>query len=71
MYGNYGIQSCQKVYVYKYVDQKRTAAVLAVKKSAGVTPEVKLGNILQAGDEAPKGCVPTLKPRADVIRIPK
>ena len=44
----------QYLYVDKYVDQKGSAAMPAVKKSAGVAPEVNLRNPLHAGDEACK-----------------
>ena len=33
---------CKNVYVYKYVDQTGLDAMLAVKRSAGVTPQVNL-----------------------------
>ena len=40
-------ESHQCFYVYKYVDQKRgLAPMLAIKKSAGVTPVVNLRNTL-------------------------
>ena len=42
----------QYLYVHKYVDQKGSAAMPAVKGSAGVAPEVNLRNPLHAGDEA-------------------
>ena len=42
------------LYVYKYVLQNDSTAMLAVKMSAGVTPEVDLRNPLQAGDKACK-----------------
>ena len=41
-------------YVCEYIDQKGSAAMLAVKRSAGVAPEVGLGNPLSASDEAYK-----------------
>ena len=44
----------QYLYVHKYVDQKDSAAMPAVKRSAGVAPEVNLRNPLHAGDEACK-----------------
>ena len=40
------------VYVYKYVERKSSFAMLAVKRSAGVAPEVNLRNPLSACDEA-------------------
>ena len=39
--------------VFKYEDQKDSAAMLAVKSSAGVAPEVNLRNSLHAGKEVP------------------
>ena len=38
--------------VSKYVDQKGLAAILGVKRLAGIAPEVKLKIPLCAGDEA-------------------
>ena len=40
--------------VCKYVDCNGLAAMLATKRSVGVTPEVNLRNPLHAGDEAHK-----------------
>ena len=36
----------QCLYMCKYVDQKGLVAILAVKKSVGVAPEVNLRNLL-------------------------
>ena len=47
-----------------------SAAMLATKRSAGVTPQVNLRNLLHVGDEACKHALP-LKPRADVTKSPK
>ena len=44
----------QFLYVQKYVDQKGSAVMSTIKKSAGVDPEVNLRNPLHAGDEACK-----------------
>ena len=38
--------------VYKYVDEKGSAAMLAIKRSVGVVPEVNLRNQLHAGHKA-------------------
>ena len=38
--------------VYKYVDQKGLAAMLPVKRSVGVDPEVNLTNSLHTGENA-------------------
>ena len=38
--------------MYKYVDQKSSAAILAIKRSAGVTPEVNLRNPLHTNEKA-------------------
>ena len=38
--------------VCKYIDWNDLAATLAVKRSAGVAPEVNLRILLHAGDEA-------------------
>ena len=38
----------------KYVGQNGSAAMLATKKSAGVSPKMNLRNPLQAGNEACK-----------------
>ena len=42
------------VYMYKYVDQKGSAAMLAIKKSACATPEMNLRNPLHAYNKAYK-----------------
>ena len=54
----------------KYVGQSGSAAMLAVKRSAGVTPEVNLRNSMQARKHASESTL-ALKPRADVTRSPK
>ena len=60
------------IYVYKYMDPKGLAAMLAVKRSADVTPEVNLRNPLHASDEVHKwGATMALKPKADITRSPK
>ena len=41
--------------MYKYVYQKGWTAMLAVKKSAGIAPELNLRNPLHAGEGACKG----------------
>ena len=38
------------VSMYKYVDQRDLGAMLDVKSSAGVAPEVNLGNLSHASD---------------------
>ena len=43
-----------RIYMYKYVDQKGLAAMLAIKRLAGVTQEVNLRNSLHAGDKTCK-----------------
>ena len=40
--------------MYKYVNQKGLAAMLTIKKSAGVVPQANLRNPLHVGDEAHK-----------------
>ena len=40
--------------MYKYVYQKRSAAMLAIRRSADDTPEVNLRNPLHAGEEVVK-----------------
>ena len=47
--------------------------MLATKRSAGVTLELNLGNLLHAGNEACKrgGSNLALNPREDVTRSPK
>ena len=53
----------------KYVDHKASTAMLAVKRSAGVAPEVNLRNPIHAGKKhTSKGTTQALKPRADVTR---
>ena len=47
----------QCLYVYKYVDQKGLAAVLATEGSAGVTREINVGNPLHAGEETCKSWI--------------
>ena len=50
------------------MDQKGLAAILAVKSSVGVTPEVNLRNPLHAGDEANKqGIHPGFEPRVETL----
>ena len=41
-------------YVYKYVDQKGMVAMLVIKRSAGVAPEVTLRNPMHGGNKACK-----------------
>ena len=53
-----------RVYVCKYLNQKGSAALLAIMKSAGVAPEVKLRNPLHEGKKARKGSTLALKPRS-------
>ena len=55
------------------VDQKGSAAMLATKKSVGVTPEMNLRKPLHAQviKHANKGPTLTLKPRADINKSPK
>ena len=63
----------QYLYVHKYVDQKGSAAMPAVKRSAGVPPEVNLGNYcycLQMMKHARKRFNLALKPKADFTRSP-
>ena len=61
--------------VHKYVDQKRgVIAMLYIKRSAGVAPEVNLRNPLHAGQEAHTWGhldIYALKPRADIARNSK
>ena len=66
------------MYVYKYVNQKGSAAILAIKRSAGIAPEVNLRNPLHTGDEAYKrGIQPGFKTKTthhqksktEVVRI--
>ena len=52
------------------MDENGSAAMLATKRSAGVTPEVNLMSPLCAGDEARRSTL-ALKPREDVTRSPK
>ena len=42
------------VYLYQYMDQKCSAAMLAVKMSVVVVPEINLRNPLTIGDKAHK-----------------
>ena len=42
------------MYVYKYLDQKGSIAVLAIKRSVDVVPEVNLNNPLHKADEVCK-----------------
>ena len=47
--------------MYKYTDKNGSVAMLAVKRSAGVTPEVNLRDLLHAGQEVSKqGNLPRL-----------
>ena len=55
---------------YKYVGQSGSAAMLTVKRSAGLAPEVNLRNSMQARKHASEFTL-ALKPRADVTRSPK
>ena len=49
---------CVDLLVYvqmcKYVDQKGSAAMLAINRSAGVAPELYLQNLLHAGNKSCK-----------------
>ena len=54
----------------KYVGQSGSAAMLAVKRLAGVAPEVNLRNSAQARKHASKSTL-ALKHRADITRSPK
>ena len=59
--------------MYTCMWTKGSAAMLAVKRSAGVTPELNPRNTLQAGEEVLNQRTPlpptlALKPRADVTR---
>ena len=45
-------ESLRSLYVYKYVDKKGSAATLAMKQLACITPGVNLRNPLCAGKEA-------------------
>ena len=49
--GSSPTNACKKV--FKFEDQKDSAAMLAVKSSAGVAPEVNLRISLHAGKEVP------------------
>ena len=49
-----GFESHQRLYVDKYMNQKGLAAVLVIKMSAGVTPEVDLRNPMHTDKEACK-----------------
>ena len=51
----------------KYVGQSGSAAMLAVKRSTGVAPEVNLRNSMQARKHASESTL-ALKPRADITR---
>ena len=42
------------IHVYRYVDQKGLATVLATNRSAGVARDLSLRNLLHTGDEASK-----------------
>ena len=55
----------------KYVGEKGRAVILAIKRSAGVTPEVFLRNSTWARKHACKKSTLALKPRADITRSPK
>ena len=48
--------------VYKYMEQKRLAAMLATKRLSGVAPKVNLRNPLDAGMEACQ------KPRVEEVQ---
>ena len=52
-------------YLKKYVDQKGSAVMLAIKRSAGDTLEVNLRN------HTSERSTTALKPRADITRSPK
>ena len=54
------------------MDQKGSAAILVIKWSAGVAPEVNLRNPLHADNEAHKQELhPGFDSRADITRSPK
>ena len=59
------------IYMYKYVDQKGLVAILAMKLSAGVAPEVNRGiHCVHVRKHTSKESTLALKPRVDVTRSP-
>ena len=61
------------MHAHRYVKEIGSAAMLAAKRSAGVTPEV---NLREDVTHVPPSCVnkaahSTLKPRGDITRSPK
>ena len=57
---------------FKYLNKKNSAAMLAIKTSAGVTPEMNLRNSLHIGEQVGKsGVHPDFAPKADVSKRPK
>ena len=60
-------ESHQHLNIYKYADQKISTAMLAIRRSAGVTLVVDLRNPLHASEES----ILNLKLRADITRSPK
>ena len=64
-------ESHQCLYVYNYVDSKASVAMLAIKRSSVVAPEVYLRNTLHTGDEVGKQkSTMASKPRAEFTRNP-
>ena len=57
--------------IWRYVNQKGSAAMQTSTQWAGVAPEMNLWNSLHAGEKARKGSTVALKPRADVTRCTK
>ena len=53
--------------VYKYVDQKGSAAMLTVKRAADMAPEVNLRNLLYMGE----GSTLAFELKEDIIRSSK
>ena len=67
---NPGFESHQ--YLYKYMNQKGSAAMLTVKRLAGVAPVVTLGDSLHTGEEAGKqGIHPCFESYANITKNPK
>ena len=60
----------QCLYMYKYVNQKASTVILAIKMSVGVTQEVNLRNTL-GKERFKQGIHPGLENRTDVTTSPR
>ena len=59
---------------HRYLEENGSAAMLAAKRSAGITPEVNLKECvthMPLSRVNKKGCTLSLKPKGNITRSPK